>query len=106
MRTLWHCQGTLRRFHPFRHFRPPYTFITFPCLYSASPSLNNTPSSPSISAYFRFSSFTLAFTFHYRFIHCSLSIVMLFIVLSFIVLVTCSIRGSQSGRFWAGSDSV
>src|SRR5271155_4991204 len=40
------CQGTLRRFcpfHPFRPFRPLNNFITFPCLYSTSPSLSNTP---------------------------------------------------------------
>src|SRR5271155_3641758 len=48
------CQGTLRRFHPFRpfrHFHPLDNFITFTCLYSTSPSLNNTPL---FSAYFRF----------------------------------------------------
>src|SRR5271156_3553489 len=67
------CQGTLRYFYSFRYFRPLHTFITFPCLYSSSPSLSNTLSFPSISVYFRFFTFTLVFTFHYSVIHCSVN---------------------------------
>src|SRR5271155_3417910 len=65
------CQGTLHRFHPFCLFRPLHTFITFHCLYSSSPLLNNSLSFPLISAYLRFFTFTLLFTFRHHFIHCS-----------------------------------
>src|SRR5271155_2734235 len=64
--TFSNRQGTLRRFHPFhpfRLFRPLDNFITFPCLYSTSPSLSN---SPSFSVNFRvFPLFHLYPGFHF-----------------------------------------
>src|SRR5271163_4901040 len=89
------CQGTIHRFHPFypfHLFRPLDNFITFPCRYSTSPSLSNTPS---FSINFRvFPLFHFYLTFHFplsfSFI-VLLFIVVLFIVLCFIVLVTCPI---------------